>query len=72
MKPTTEKMTKPANIEVDEFTVQTISASLGKTKKKQAHIKIISHLLMFHSKNEMMKIKSFFDGVEGEILMKVR
>lgn len=28
MKPTTEKMTKPANIEVDEFTEQTISASL--------------------------------------------
>lgn len=30
MKPMTEKMTKPANIEVDELTVQTISASLKK------------------------------------------
>lgn len=29
MKPMTEKMTKPANIDVDEFTLQTISASLG-------------------------------------------
>lgn len=31
MKPITEKMTNPANIEVDELTVQTISASLKNT-----------------------------------------
>lgn len=34
MKPTTEKITKPANIDVDELTVQTIRASLVVVRRK--------------------------------------
>lgn len=62
MNPTTEKMTKPANILVLEFTVHTINASL---KQKQNHVTMCLYLFCAFLLNYYIILQAIADVAEN-------